>query len=165
MASKNESFSLNQRQDIRFKRYEKQLSNALEVHLAKVKQIEKDWDIFKEQNSQAFKLYNRTLDYKTKDKHYQLSVNESANWTLISQKKEQKEASIVTASNKYKEEHKRISQEKDQFYAECVKEWKREQQGKGLYDTSSSSSGSEEDLVNPEGENQQLILIKIKIRN
>ena len=90
MASKNENFSLNQRQDIRFKRYEKQLSNALEVHLAKVKQIEKEWDTFKEQNSQAFKLYNRTLDYKTKDKHYQLSVNETANWTLISQKKEQK---------------------------------------------------------------------------
>ena len=125
MASKNENFSLNQRQDIRFKRYEKQLSNALEVHLAKVKQIEKEWDIFKEQNSQAFKLYNRTLDYKTKDKHYQLSVNESANWTLISQKKEQKEASIVAASNKYKEEHKRISRERSVLCRVCKRVEKR----------------------------------------
>ena len=132
MASKDEEFSLNQRQESRYKRYEKQLSNALGAHLARVKQIEKEWDIFKEQNSQAFRLYNRTSDYKAKDKHYQLSVNETANWTLIGQKIEQKGERVIEASNRYKDEHKRISEEKDQFYAECLKEWKREQQGKGL---------------------------------
>ena len=145
MAGKDEQFSLNQRQEIRYKRYEKQLSNTLEAHLARVKQIEKEWDTFKEQNSQAFKLYNRTLDSKSKDKNYQLTVNETANWTLISQKIEQKGERVIEASNKYKEEHKRISGERDQFYAECVRECKKEQQGKGLYDT--SSSGEEEQEI------------------
>ena len=152
-AGKDEQFSLNQRQESRYNRYEKHLSNILEAHLARVKVIEKEWDTFKEQNSQAFKLYNRTLDSKSKDKHYQLSVNETANWTLISQKIEQKGERVIAESNRYKEEHKRISEERDQFYAECVKEWKREQQGKGLYDT--SSSGEEEQEVHIAKPNQE----------
>ena len=150
MAGKDEQFSLNPRQETRYNRYERQLSNILEAHLARVKIIEKEWDTFKEQNSQAFKLYNKTLDLKSKDKHYQLSVNETANWTLIGQKITQKGDKVVAESDRYKEEHKRISEERDKFYAECVKEWKREQQGKGLYDTSSSGDTSgDEQVVQP----------------
>ena len=71
-------------------------------------------------------MYNRTSDSNSKDKHYQLSVNETANWTLISQKIAQKGERVIDPSNRYKEEHKRISEERDQFYADCVKEWKKE---------------------------------------
>ena len=113
------------------------------MHLARVNQIEKEWDKFKEQNSRAFKLYNKTSEAKAKDKQYQFTVNETANWTLISEKVDQKGSRIVDESNRYKQEHKRIEEEKDQFHAECVKEWKREQKGKGLYDTSSSDSEKE----------------------
>ena len=144
MADKDEGFSLNQRQDSRYKRYEKQLANILEAHLARIKLIEKEWDTFKEQNSKAFKLYNKTSEARAKDQHNQLTVNETANWTLSSDKLEQKGSRIVEESNKYKQEHKRISEERDQFYAECVKEWKKEQKAKGLYDTSSSESEDQE---------------------
>ena len=84
-------------------------------------------------------MYNKTSEAKARDPHYQLNVNETANWTLIGEKIEQKGERIVDESERYKQEHKTISEERDQFYAECVKEWKREKQGKGLYDTSSSS--------------------------
>ena len=153
MAGKDEQFSLNQRQEIRYNRYEKQLANILEAHLARIKLIEKEWETFKEQNSKAFKLYHKTSEARAKDQHYQFNVNETANWTLINDKTEQKGNRIVEESDRYKQEHKRITEERDQFYAECVKEWKREQQGKGLYDT--SSSGSEE-----EGIVEQVILNK-----
>ena len=158
MAGKDEQFSLNQRQEIRYNRYEKNLSNILEAHLARVKAIEKEWDTFKEQNSQAFKLYNRTSELKSKEKHYQLSVNETANWTLIGQKIAQKGERVVAESDRYKEEHKRISEQRDQFYAECVKEWKKIQQGKGLYDTSSSEGDEQEiSVVEPnQNQNQEL---------
>ena len=102
MAGKDEGFSLNQRQDLRYKRYEKQLANILEGHLARIKLFEKEWDTFKEQNSKAFKLYNKTSEARAKDQHYQLTVNETANWTLISDKLEQKGSRIVEESNKYK---------------------------------------------------------------
>ena len=138
MAGKDEQFSLNQRQEIRYNRYEKQLANILEAHLARIKLIEKEWETFKEQNSKAFKLYHKTSEARAKDQHYQFKVNETANWTLINDKTEQKGNRIVEESDRYKQEYKRITEERDQFYAECVKEWKREQQGKGLYDTSSS---------------------------
>ena len=42
MAGKDEQFSLNQRQEIRYNRYEKQLANILEAHLARIKLIEKE---------------------------------------------------------------------------------------------------------------------------
>ena len=145
MAGKDEQFSLNQRQEIRYNRYEKQLANILEAHLARIKSIEKEWETFKEQNSKAFKLYYKTSEARAKDQNYQFNVNETANWTLINDKTEQKGNRIVEESDRYKQEHKRITEERDQFYAECVKEWKREQQGKGLYDT--SSSGSEEEGI------------------
>ena len=147
MAGKDEQFSLNQRQEIRYNRYEKQLANILEAHLARIKLIEKEWETFKEQNSKAFKLYHKTSEARAKDQHYQFNVNETANWTLINDKTEQKGNRIVEESDRYKQEYKRISEERDQFYAECVKEWKREQQGKGLYDTSSGSEHSEEEGI------------------
>ena len=143
MEGKDESFSLNPRQESRYKRYDKQLANILEAHLARINIIEKEWETFKEQNSKAFKLYHKTSEARAKDQHYQFTVNETANWTLINDKIEQKGNRIVEESDRYKQEHKRISEERDQFYAGCVKEWKKEQQGKGLYDT--SSSGSEEE--------------------
>ena len=117
--------------------------------MARVNIIEKEWETFKEQNSKLSNCIIELQDSKSKDKHYQLSVDETANWTLINEKTEQKGNRIVEESDRYKQEHKRISEERDQFYAECVKEWKKEQQGKGLYDTSSSedSSGSGEELA------------------
>ena len=146
MAGKDEGFSLNQRQEIRYKRYEKQLATALEAHLVRVQQIEKEWNIFKEQNSKAFKLYNKTSEARARDQQYHLTVNETANWTLISDKIEQKGNRIVEESDKHKQEHRNISEQRDWFYAECVKEWKKEQQGKGLYDTSSSGSEGEQEV-------------------
>ena len=149
MAGKDGQFSLNQRQEIRYNRYEKQLANILEAHLARIKLIEKEWETFKEQNSKAFKSYHKTSEARAKDQHYQFNVNETANWTLINDKTEQKGNRIVEESDRYKQEYKRITEERDQFYAECVKEWKREQQGKGLYDTSSSENSevSEEEGI------------------
>ena len=155
MAGKDEQFSLNPRQESRYNGYEKQLANMLEAHLARIKLNEKEWETFKEQNFKAFKLYHKTSEARAKDQHYQFNVNETANWTLINDKTEQKGNRIVEESDRYKQEHKRITEERDQFYAECVKEWKREQQGKGLYDT--SSSGSEE-----EGIVEQVIPNKIR---
>ena len=159
MAGKDEEFSLSQRQEQRYNRYDKQLANILEAHLARVNQIEKEWNIFKEQNSKAFKLYNKTSEARAKDQHYQLTVNETANWTLISDKVEQKGNRIVEESDRYKKEHERISEERDQFYAECVKEWKREQKGKGLYDTSSSGSSA-----GSEGEEQETDQVQLTDR-
>ena len=167
MAGKNGGFRLNSRQDSRYKRYERTLENKLAAHLERVRQIEKEWNTFKEQNSAAFKLYNKTSEAKAKDPHYQLNVNETANWTLIGEKIEQKGERIVEESNRYKQEHKTISEERDQFYAECVKEWRREIQGKGLYDTSSSSDepieehqekeiANLEEEVEPDLQNQQI---------
>ena len=60
MAGKDEGFSLSKRQETRYIRFDKQQEEALQKHLAVVKQIEKEWEIFKEQNSKALKLY-RTL--------------------------------------------------------------------------------------------------------
>ena len=158
MAGKDEEFSLSQRQEQRYNRYDKQLANILEAHLARVNQIEKEWKTFKEQNSKAFKLYNKTSEARSKDQHYQLTVNETANWTLISDKIEQKRNRIVEESDRYKKEHKRISEERDQFYAECVKEWKKEQKEKrkGLYDTSSSGSSAGSELEEQETDQVQL---------
>ena len=121
-----DSFSLNQRQEIRYNRYEKQLANILEAHLARIKlNWGKSGKHFKEQNSKAFKLYHKTSEARAKDQHYQFNVNETANWTLINDKTEQKGNRIVEESDRYKQEYKRITEERNQFYAECVKEWKR----------------------------------------
>ena len=56
MAGLDGGFNLNQRQQARYNRYEKQLASILEKHLAKVKQIDQEWATFKQQNSKAFKL-------------------------------------------------------------------------------------------------------------
>ena len=146
MASKDGGFSLNQRQQARYNRYEKQLASILEKHLATVKQIDKDWATFKEQNSKAFKLYTKTQEARTKDSHYQLNVNESANFKLINDKLEHKSERLVEESNKYKGAHKLLVEERDKFYTECVREWEREQKGKGLYDTDTESSTGSENL-------------------
>ena len=46
-------FSLSQRQQTRYDRFDKQEDLVLQQHLAVVNQIEKEWTIFKEQNSKA----------------------------------------------------------------------------------------------------------------
>ena len=146
MACKDGGFSLNQRQQARYNRYEKQLASILEKHLATVKQIDKDWAIFKEQNSKALNCILRHRKLGQKDSHYQLNVNESANFKLINDKLEHKSERLVEESNKYKGAHKLLVEERDKFYTECVGEWEREQKGKGLYDTDSESSTGSENL-------------------
>ena len=138
MAGKDEGFSLTQRQQNRYDRFEKQQEVALQKHLAIVKQIEKEWDIFKEQNSKAFKLYNKSQEARSKDSKYQFDISEAANWKVISDKIQQKGERIAEESEQYKRKHKIIEEEKRQFYAECVKEWENKKSGKELYDTSSS---------------------------
>ena len=97
MTGKDGGFSLNQKQQGRYDRYEKQLASLLERHLARVKEIDRDWATFKEQNSKAYKLYNKTQEARTKDSHYQLNVNESANFKLINDRLEQKSERLVEA--------------------------------------------------------------------
>ena len=145
MAGKDEGFSLNQRQQARYNRYQKQLASVLEKNLATVKQIDEDWATFKEQNLKACKFYTKTQEARTKDSHYQLNVNESANFKLINDKLEHKSERLVEESNKYKGAHKLV-EERDKFYTECVREWEREQKGKGLYDTDTESSTGSENL-------------------
>ena len=74
MAAKDEGFSLSQRQQTRYDRIDKQEEVVLQKHLAEVKQIEKEWSIFKEQNSKAFKLYNKTQEARNKDSKYQFDI-------------------------------------------------------------------------------------------
>ena len=60
----------------------------------------------------------------------------------------------------YKRKHKVIEEEKKQFYAQCVKEWRNKELGKGLYDTD-----SDEDRSRLEEENQFVHLTKQKKEN
>ena len=78
MAGKDEGFSLCKRQETRYIRFDKQQEEALQRHLGIVKQIEKDWEIFKEQNSKALKLYKTLQEVTNKDRKYQFDINESA---------------------------------------------------------------------------------------
>ena len=117
----------------------RQLETILKDHLARVNKIEKEWELFKEQNTKAYKLYKKTEENKAKDPKYPLNVNESANWTLISDKLEQKGNRIVEESDRYKRQYKLLEKEKKEFYDNCVKEGQRGQEGKGLYDTDTDS--------------------------
>ena len=150
-------FSLSQRQQTRYDRFDKQEDLVLQQHLAVVNQIEKEWNIFKEQNSKAFKLYNKTQEARSKDTKYQFDISEAANWKLISDKIQEKGDRIAEESEQYKRRHKQVEEEKKQFYAECVKEWKNRELGKGLYDTSSSE---EDKTVIVEEDNQFIHLTK-----
>ena len=148
MAGKDEGFSLSKRQETRYIRFDKQQEEALQKHLVVVKQIEKEWEIFKEQNSKALKLYRTLQEARNKDRNYQFDINEAATWKLISNRIQEKGNKLAEESLKYKKEHKLIEKEKSQFYESCVKEWRDKQQGKGLYDTDSdeevAKSGKEE---------------------
>ena len=145
MASKDGDFRLSQRQEARYKRFDKQLESILQDHLARIKGIEKEWELFKGQNTKAFKLYRQSEEARSKDPKYPLNVNESANWTLISDKLEQKGNKIVEESDRYKRQHKLLEEEKKEFYDNCVKEWQRQKEGKGLYDTDSDSDTPQPD--------------------
>ena len=162
MASKDGGFSLTQRQEARYNRYEKQLASILEKHLAKVKQIDQEWATFKEQNSKAYKLYTKTEEARSKDPHYQLTVNESANFKLIRDRIEQKSDRLVVEANKYKSEHKLITEEKEQVYADCVREWEREKKGKGLYDTDSGSDSENLDTIHLDKKDRKVLEKEIK---
>ena len=135
MAAKDEGFSLSQRQEVRYKRFDKQLDNVLQKHLLEVKLIEKDWDTFKEQNPKVWKLYSNLQEVKFRGKNYQFTIDEAANWRLVSEKIQVKGEKLARASEQHKKKHKSIVDEKNQFYANCVKEWQNKVQGKGLYDT------------------------------
>ena len=135
MAGKDEGFSLSKRQETRYIRFDKQQEEALQKHLAVVKQIEKEWEIFKEQNSKALKLYRTLQEARNKDRNYQFDINESATWELVSDRIQEKGNNLAEESLKYKKEHKLIEKDKSEFYESCVKEWKDRQQSKGLYDT------------------------------
>ena len=104
MAAKDEEFSLNKRQKARYERFDKQEGIVLQEHLAVVKQIEKEWNIFKEQNPKPFKLYNKSQESRSKDSKYQFDISESANWKLISDKIQEKGDRIAEASDQYKKE-------------------------------------------------------------
>ena len=84
MAAKDKGFSL--RQEVRYKRYDKQLEDLLQKHLLEVKQIEKEWDIFKEQNPKVWKLYSKLQQVRSRDKNYQFTIEKAANWKLDSEK-------------------------------------------------------------------------------
>ena len=46
-------------------------------------------------------MYKKTSEARAKDQHYQFTVNETANWTFISDKLEQKGNRIVEESNRW----------------------------------------------------------------
>ena len=100
-------------------------------------------------------MCNKTQDSRNKDSKYQFDISEAANWKLISDKIQEKGERIAEASEQYKRKHKFIEEEKKQFYAECVKEWRNKELGKGLYDTD-----SDEDRSRIEEENQFVHLTK-----
>ena len=137
MAARDEGLSLSQRQEVRYKMFDKQLEDLLQKYLLEVKQIEKEWDIFKEQNPKVWKLYSKLQEVRSRDKNYQFTIDEAAYWRLVSEKIEAKGEKIVRASEQHKKKHKSILNEKSQFYASCVKKWQNKVQSKGLYDTDS----------------------------
>ena len=54
--------------------------------MLEVKVIEKEWDTFKEQNPKVWKLYGKLQEGRSKNKDYQFTINEAANWKLVSEK-------------------------------------------------------------------------------
>ena len=90
MAVRDEGFSLTKRQKARYERFDKQEDTLLQEHLAVVKQIEKEWSLFKEQNLKAFQLYTKSQESRSKDSKYQFNISEAANWKLISDKVQEK---------------------------------------------------------------------------
>ena len=138
---KMKDFSLNKRQKARYERYSKQEEIVLQEHLAVVKQIEKEWSIFKEQNTKAFQDYNKSQETRVKKVNIS-SIIVRQPIELISDKIQEKGDRIAEESDQYKKRHKVIEAEKKEFYVRCVKEWKNRELGKGLYDTSSSDEDS-----------------------
>ena len=146
MAAKDEGFSLSKRQKARYERFDKQEDRVLQEHLAVVKQIEKEWNIFKEQNPKALKLCNKSQEARSNNSKYQFDISESANWKLISDNIQEKGNRLAEASDQYKKKYKLMETEKKEFYASCIKDRKNRELGKGLYDTSSSDEDNQKEV-------------------
>ena len=103
---------MSQRQEVSYNRFDKQLEDVLQNQLLEVNQIEKEWDIFKEQNPEVSKFYSKLQEVRSGDKNYQFTIDDAANGRLVSVKIQAKGERIARASEQHKKKHKSIVNEK-----------------------------------------------------
>ena len=137
--SKLEIDRLTARDKTRLERFDKDKEHTAVNHKKTVELISADFDKFASQNSKAVNNYRKLVGERQKDPKYQFTVNESGVWALVGEKINKRDQALHEEENHYRNKIRTINEDQSKWLKEKLKEQKKKESGKALYDTSSGS--------------------------
>ena len=137
--SKLEIDKLTARDKTRLERFDKDKEHTAVNHKKTVDLISADFNKFASQNSKAVNNYRKLVGERQKDPKYQFTVNESGVWALVGEKLNKRDQALHEEENHYRNKIRTINEDQSKWVKEKLKEQKKKESGKALYDTSSGS--------------------------